>query len=582
VPNQSAGQLKFSRYYRQFSSNYAFSKETLLALSIPMVAANLILDFGRVPGAFWKWFLVAFLGYLTMLAVAAAVGYLYRRVRIPAPFYLPTFYLIGMTRGLTIFLVGKEFGIIDDQDIAYRILGSATYTMAMMSMFAILYSNFDRAAKSIRELEIKRLSLENRLNSMRIEISEQNSEIAGRVSGLLSPVIGDLIHRLTAAKASEIRKEVAVLRDTVENVVRPMSHSVVNTPTSLSEPVYSRSNSTLIRRLNLDTKIRLKDIFLPSMSAFMLSLIAMPSAIAIAGAVNGLTLVFAMALSALIILRLARYVFSEIELGNFFAAIVHTLAYVLIGATTLTAVYLVDHKLLDQFVSRVFILVIFFGLTFFVGQARHLHLIRANQELQDVNLELEKLNAQAKQEIWINRRRIATVLHGPIQAALYASAIRLAQAKRPSKKLIRDVTEDLSDALKELKFEQTDALPIRKVIQEIIEVWSGVCTIYSTVPKSVHQVTNKNVNAAESFAEVIREAVSNAVKHGGADEIEISAKLVGGVIDLQIVNNGKPPTEKQAITGYGTQILNELTLSWSLAKIGEKKTLFSAEIVAGV
>jgi two-component sensor histidine kinase len=148
--------------------------------------------------------------------------------------------------------------------------------------------------------------------------------------------------------------------------------------------------------------------------------------------------------------------------------------------------------------------------------------------------------------------------------------------------LIRDVTEDLSDALKELKFEQTDALPIRKVIQEIIEVWSGVCTIYSTVPKSVHQVTNKNVNAAESFAEVIREAVSNAVKHGGADEIEISARLVGGVIDLQIVNNGKPPTEKQASTGYGTQILNELTLSWSLAKIGEKKTLFSAEIVAGV
>jgi two-component sensor histidine kinase len=125
-------------------------------------------------------------------------------------------------------------------------------------------------------------------------------------------------------------------------------------------------------------------------------------------------------------------------------------------------------------------------------------------------------------------------------------------------------------------------MPIRNVMIEIIEVWKGVCTIYTSIPKPVHVATTKNLSTAESFTEVVREAVSNAIKHGGADEIEISAKLIGGVIELQVVNNGKPPTLRQASTGYGTQILNELTLSWSLVSTAQNRTEFTAEIVASV
>jgi signal transduction histidine kinase len=487
-----------------------------------------------------------------------------------------------MARGLTIYLTGNFLGVVPESEFNYRLIGSGVYVLVMTSVFAILLSNFDRAGKSITELEMRRRSLENRLNSMKIEISEQKSEIAGRVSGLLSPVISDLIQRLSAAKLSEIGKQVSALRDTVENVVRPMSHSVVNTSAKLSEPSLGANNYTFIQRLNLTAKIRLKDIFLPSLTAFVLALVSSPSAIAIAGPVNGTILVIALALSTLVILRLAIWVLRDIELGTYLAALVHVLAHALIGLSTLSAIYLVDHELLEPFISRVFLLVLVFGFTFFLGQSRHLNLVRANEELQAVNAELEKLNAQAKQELWANRRRIATVLHGPIQAALYSSAIRLAQAQRPSKKLIQEVTDDLANALKELKFENSDVPSIREVMREIVDVWAGVCNIYLTIPKSVHLATNKNPNAAESFAEVVREAISNAVKHGGADEVEVTAKLVGGVIDLQVLNNGKAPTPKQASSGYGTQILNELTLSWSLQSIGEKKTLFTADIVASI
>jgi len=207
---------------------------------------------------------------------------------------------------------------------------------------------------------------------------------------------------------------------------------------------------------------------------------------------------------------------------------------------------------------------------------------QSSKALEEVNRELELLNAQAKQELWINRRRIATVLHGPVQAALYSSAIRLAQAKRPSKKLLQEVNQDLGEALNALRFDQTEITPVRTVIHEIVEAWSGVCEIYFNVPKSVYDITKRHPNAAESFVEIIREATSNAIKHGGATEIEVTAKLSKGLIELQVLNNGKAPTKKEASTGYGTQILNELALNWKLDALGENKVLFSAEVVANI
>jgi signal transduction histidine kinase len=171
------------------------------------------------------------------------------------------------------------------------------------------------------------------------------------------------------------------------------------------------------------------------------------------------------------------------------------------------------------------------------------------------------------------------VLHGPVQAALYASAIRLAQSKRPSKKLLQDVNSDLALALDALSFDKNEATSVRALIREIIDVWSGVCEIDFNVPKAVYDLTKRNSNAAESFVEIIREAISNAIKHGGATEIEVTAKLDKGIIRLSVMNNGKVPTQAEASTGYGTQILNELALAWNLETSAENKVLFTADIV---
>ena len=97
--------------------------------------------------------------------------------------------------------------------------------------------------------------------------------------------------------------------------------------------------------------------------------------------------------------------------------------------------------------------------------------------------------------------------------------------------------------------------------------------------KNVYDSLKRSTNAAESFVEVIREAISNAIKHGGATEIEVTARLEKGLIGLQVLNNGKAPTKKEASTGYGTQILTELALGWTLDVTADGRVLFIAEIV---
>ena len=81
---------------------------------------------------------------------------------------------------------------------------------------------------------------------------------------------------------------------------------------------------------------------------------------------------------------------------------------------------------------------------------------------------------------------------------------------------------------------------------------------------------------------LMRQSISNAIKHGGATEIEVSAILKKGLIHLQVLNNGKTPTKREASTGYGTQILNELALAWALDFTVDGKVLFTADIVTEV
>ena len=566
--------FRMARAVQQIASPYSLSNQTILAAAVPVVLSNLVLDFGREKGTFGNWFLIALLGYLSVAAVLVLARNLLSGMTPPAIVYLLVFLLAGFVRGVVIFQVGTEFGVIPPDEWQYRLLGSPLFILVSLSLVTVLVSNSVRATKELANLETSRLVLEKRLSSMRAEISRMNSEVAGNVSGLISPVIQELMVKIKGSK--ELAREIQELRTTVDEVVRPLSIAIAEKTDEMSSPQVAAAKVSIRENFRLDSKLQVSNQIVPFWSSALITLISTPAAVVFYRQDAALALAL-LAVATLVTLELAYFIFRRVQLRSIAALLLQVAIFATAGGAAILALSLANLSAGLYPAARIITLTMIIGLAMFIGQIRQTQRYASQQKAREVNEQLELLNSQARRELWLNRRRIATVLHGPVQAALYASAMRLAQSSRPSKKLIQSVNQDLADALEVLKFDSLEETDLRDVIGQITEVWSGTCEIYSNISKAVYQVTKKNPLVGEAVTEVLREAVSNAIKHGSATEIEIDAKVTAKLVVISIVNNGKSPVNSRG-NGFGSKLYSELTHTWQLERTADSRTRFSATV----
>jgi signal transduction histidine kinase len=190
--------------------------------------------------------------------------------------------------------------------------------------------------------------------------------------------------------------------------------------------------------------------------------------------------------------------------------------------------------------------------------------------------DLAIMNSQLRQEVWLNRRRIASILHGSVQAALYASAIRLAKVESPSPEEIASVQSDISAAIGKLEANE-GAENFKEVLEQIKTVWDGAVEVeLPSIGVEIQQKLEANTVASTCAAEVVREAVSNAVKHGKAEHVVIALEQTGpNLLGITVTNDGQPlPAEIEA--GYGSSILDEVAFSWQLENRGGYTVLGAA------
>jgi signal transduction histidine kinase len=566
--------FRMARAVQQIASPYSLSNQTILAAAVPVVLSNLVLDFGREKGSFGNWLLIALLGYLSVAAVLLLARNLLSGKAPPAIVYLLVFLLAGFARGFVIFQVGTEFGVIPPDEWQYRLLGSPLFILLSLSLVTVLVSNSVRATQELAKLETSRLILEKRLSSMRAEISRMNSEVAGNVSGLISPVIQELIVKIKGSR--ELAREIQELRTTVDEVVRPLSIAIAEKTDEITDPQVTAAKVSIRENFRLDSKLQVANQIVPFWSSALITLISTPAAVVFYRQDAGLALAL-FAVVTLVTLELAALIFRRLKLRAVAALLLQLTVFATAGVAATLALSMANLGAGLYPSARIITLTMIIGLAMFIGQIRQTQRYASQQKAREVNEQLELLNSQARRELWLNRRRIATVLHGPVQAALYASAMRLAQSSRPSKKLIQSVNQDLADALDVLKFDSLEETDLRDVISQITEVWSGTCEIYSNISKAVYQVTKKNPLVGEAVTEVLREAVSNAIKHGSATEIEIEAKVTAKLVVISIVNNGKSPVNSRG-NGFGSKLYSELTHTWQLERTADSRTKFSATV----
>lgn len=183
--------------------------------------------------------------------------------------------------------------------------------------------------------------------------------------------------------------------------------------------------------------------------------------------------------------------------------------------------------------------------------------------LEEQNQELVIEMALFEQQLWAARRNWSLVIHGTVQASLTAALTRL-NAPDADKKTLDAAKKDLDRAMEALSAPPVSKINFAPAIKELVSTWQGVCDIEVEVSPELKKVISRDVRLSMCVNEILKEAVSNAVRHGDAQKAWVSVGAPsGGVIELSVANDGFAPTTGGR-RGIGSGLLDELTVDWSL------------------
>lgn len=174
--------------------------------------------------------------------------------------------------------------------------------------------------------------------------------------------------------------------------------------------------------------------------------------------------------------------------------------------------------------------------------------------------------------------RLARYLHGTVQTRLIASALRMKGANEVGAEV--DVRRELENVLNhltipDLLLSESPSLGFMPNLERIIEQWDGLLTIKYKISGEIDFLSQIFVT---QVCELINEAFSNSLRHGEADEIELSVVVDKHIMTISITDNGKNDLKK----GFGlgsahfTRIASQ---GWELYRDSEKAhTILTARI----
>jgi len=234
--------------------------------------------------------------------------------------------------------------------------------------------------------------------------------------------------------------------------------------------------------------------------------------------------------------------------------------------------------------SQIWTMIIFelsLGLFLFFAQLVQLQRKETTQRLEEVNRQLEVISSRLSQELWLNRKRMAALLHGPVQASLYAAAMGMAQTANPSAEYISKAQKEIETALDQLSNpDRLESETLMSVMNQVKDLWSDSVEIQISIPNDLEAAISQEPLTLDATIEIARELVTNSVKHGKASKIEVQfSYLKDGNFSVEVLDNGTAFSESSN-PGYGTKVLTELSLKWERTRSGDTTRSY-AEMVLG-
>lgn len=197
----------------------------------------------------------------------------------------------------------------------------------------------------------------------------------------------------------------------------------------------------------------------------------------------------------------------------------------------------------------------------------------ASKETESIELQLKNYEHQLRWTIaalngqhWLQKKQFARKIHGPIQSEVAAAAIRIERSLSTG-----EVTEsgevvlkNLRDRLAKILDDTKGTSDVRPVLAEIAETWHGLCKIDLEMATEVENALKLDATCVETVLEIAREACSNAIRHGSAENIHLSVEMQGTDLVKLTVQNDGTKIDAHSKRGVGSAYLDDCSYSHEL------------------
>lgn len=548
---------------------------THVLFAVPALLAAGFFDFDRLGGNPGLWLLLSIIGLGvtvgTIELLSAAVGKSrWSKPRTPA--VLGILFVAGLSRGATLFFVGGWFGIVPITDLLYRLIGGPIFVVSIYILVDTMVSSFVQHRQQASVLKARLMQLELAKTDFEKELARLTEAQRAQVRELVAPSVWEL-QKFLRADTKNVQDAIFELKALNEQVVRPLSKAMAGpqdqTLNQLPDPETAKNEEKqrwLPEKVSISNSVNLGFF---ALVAVILGFNSQSAALGLeaAAALMAVTLPPVLFLVWLLLLALRGKelkVVTAILLGVGYGAVV--------GYLSGTATTMLGLSATDQFgIQSALFAAVNMLFTMGLGVAsieREKSLIALSGAIEELAL----LNSRLRQQVWLSRKTLAMELHGSIQSTLQSVSARLAKLDNPSDEELQLALEQVRSAFE--RVDQEDYLSGRSLeglLDELVLLWEGALDLQIRVDPGATRALDADQGAARCVLEVCREAVTNAVKHGAAEQVVISISGQEGFVKILATDDGSGVVGERK--GQGTNLYQEVSHAFTLQNTPEGTSL---------
>lgn len=571
APNSNPLILLGSPYSLRPSNHIYFFVIAFLALGF--------FDVDRLGGNFGSWFVVFLSGFLVTVSsieigkrfIGKSPSQVVRAIQVGV-----LLILAGLIRGITIFSAGQATDLIPDDDLIFRLVGAPIFVFSTYIFSNALVASFANFRAESSRLFAERERLARSQNSYASDLELVTQQQRNQVSDLLLPAMWELQKKLeTADDPTKLQDALFSMQSLNNEIVRPLSKELsekIGTPVleAVEEDLPSPSQPKLA------DKVRLAEVQPPWLYFGVSILIGLNSQIAFTSVADGLLIVLIALVPPLVMFILERFTIGKLLLpvstalftSGMLGGIAGFIGGILVSYTGLamSAIFIWQSTLLVFLLKATNTV---FGM-YLKGWDSSV------EQLREVTAVQRVVNSRLRQQVWLGQKALAMELHGSVQATLQALALRLGRMHDPQPEELEQILSAVRQSLH--RIENQDYLAgqdLNSLLEELKELWEGTAEVTWQETSDVPRVLELDPGLARCAFEVIRESVTNAVKHGNATEIAIELSITNQTLTVLVTNNGK--LANLGTESFGSALMDQLCLRREL-KFQENKTVFEAEL----